>query len=60
MSSDASPNGLGVLLSHITDEGEKPIAYISRTLAPAEKNYSQLEKGGLAIIFVVRKLHQYL
>lgn len=60
MTCDASQTGLGVVLSHITEEGEKPIAYVSRTLAPAEKNYSQLEKEGLAIIFGVKKLHQYL
>lgn len=55
MPSDASPTGLGVVLSHITEEGEKPTAYVSRTLAPAEKNYSKLEKEGLAIIFGVKK-----
>ena len=54
MSCDASPAGLGVVLSHITDEGEKPIVYVSGTLAPAEKNYSQLEKEELAIIFGVK------
>ena len=54
---DASPTGLGVVLSHITDDGEKPIAFVLRTLSPAEKNYSQLEKEGLAIIFGVKKLH---
>ena len=42
------------------DGSENPIAFISRTLSPAEKKYSQLEKEGLAIIFAVKKLHQYL
>jgi hypothetical protein len=42
------------------DGNEKPIAYASRTLAPAEKIYSQLKKEGLAIIFGVKKFHQYL
>ncbi|KAL5517655.1 hypothetical protein EMCRGX_G003243 [Ephydatia muelleri] len=37
-----------------------PITYASRSLAPAEKKYSQLEKEGLAIVFGVKKFHQYL
>ena len=42
------------------DNSEKPIAFISRTLSPAEKKYSQLEKEALAIIFAVTQFHQYL
>jgi hypothetical protein len=37
-SCDASPTGLSVVLLHDMGEGnEKPIAYASRTLAPAQK-----------------------
>ena len=38
----------------------KPIAYASRSLNPAEKRYSQLDKEGLAIVFGVKKFHHYL
>ena len=34
--------------------------YASISLAVAERRYSQLDKKGLAIIFAVKKLHQYI
>ena len=59
---DVSPYGLGTMLSHIMpDSSERPVAYASRTLSPAEKNYSsQVEKEGLAVVYGVTKFHKYL
>ena len=49
------------VLSHVLDDGiERPIAYVSKTLSPSEKNYAQIEKEALALVLGVRKFHQYI
>ncbi|PIO75617.1 hypothetical protein TELCIR_02324 [Teladorsagia circumcincta] len=50
VAADASNYGLGAVISHRYKNGsEKAVAHASRSLLPAEKNYSQVEKGGLAL-----------
>ena len=58
---DASAYGLGTCLVHVMqDQSEKPVAYASRTLSKSEKAYAQIEREGLAIVFGVRRFHQFL
>ena len=57
---DASPVGIGAVLSHVVDGIERPIAYASRSLNPAERKYSQLDREALSVIFGVKKFHKFI
>ena len=58
---NASPRGLGAVLFHVFPNNEqKPIAYASRVFTRAEQNYSQLDREALALVFGVKKFHQYV
>jgi hypothetical protein len=58
---DASDYALGACLSQEDATGElRPIAYESRTLTPAERNYATHEKEMLAIIHALKVWRHYL
>lgn len=57
---DASGSGIGGVLSQITNEIEQPLAYVSRTLNKAERNYSTIEREALAIVWSLKQFRPYV
>ena len=49
-----------MLLHKFEDGVTKPIAHASRALLPVERNYSQIQKEGLAITYAVKKFHRFI
>ncbi|GFO39985.1 retrovirus-related pol polyprotein from transposon 17.6 [Plakobranchus ocellatus] len=56
ITADASQYGLGASL---LQEG-RPVCYSSRSLNKAERNFAQIEKETLAVVFACKKYHQYI
>ena len=61
VAADASNYGLGACIFHEFEDGRiKAISHASRSLTPAEKSYSQIEKEALALIFATTKFHKMI
>lgn len=60
ITTDASDIAIGSVLSQVFEAGELPIAFASRTLTKAEKNYSVIEKELLAVVWSIKHFRAYL
>jgi len=61
LATDASPYGVGAILSHMYPDGtERVIQYASNSFNETRKKYTQIDKETFAIIFGVKKFHQFL
>ncbi len=57
---DASPVGLGAVLTQVQHGNHVPICYASRSLTACERRYSQTEREALALVWACERFHPYI
>jgi len=58
--SDASKDGIGGVILQQHNDDWMPVKFASRTLNASERNYSQIEREALAVVFTCEKFKMYL
>ena len=57
---DASPVGLGAVLVQVQDGVRRAVGFVSRTLSPVERRYSQTEREALGLVWACERFRQFL
>lgn len=60
LTTDASDKALGAVLSQLTQDGERPISFISKSLSRTEENYATNEKELLAIVWSLNSFRNFI
>jgi len=60
VTTDASEYAVGGVLEQVTAEGNQPVAYASRSLNPAEQNYTVTERENLALVYCLQEWQHML
>lgn len=60
LTTDASDKAIGAVLSQTTEQGERPISFISKSLSKTEEDYATNEKELLAIVWALNSLRNFI
>lgn len=61
LETDAYDTGIGAVLIQEREQADirQPVAYASKSLTPAQKNYSVTDKEGLAVVWGLKSFRHY-
>ncbi|EEC04541.1 polyprotein of retroviral origin, putative [Ixodes scapularis] len=60
LTTDASEHAVGACLSQESQEGEKPIAFLSKKLTAAQSKWSAVEREAFAVVWALGRLDTWL